>query len=98
MENGIRQSMKTSARNEWGLLPGRVGVALELRTVRTRTHKLTIDLIPGAGELYDLQSDPDEMKNLFDMHEAAEIQAILYGYVTSRPQDILPDQTPVGTA
>ena len=86
------------ARNEWGLLPGRVGVALELRTVRTRTHKLTVDLISGAGELYDLQSDPDEMKNLFDMHEAAEIQAILYGYVTSRPQDILPDQTPVGTA
>ena len=86
------------ARNEWGLLPGRVGVALELRTVRTRTHKLTVDLISGAGELYDLQSDPGEMKNLFDMDEAAEIQAILQGYVESRPQDMLPDQTPVGTA
>jgi len=55
------------ARNEWGLLPGRVGVALELRTVRTRTHKLTVDLN-------------------------------FQGYVASRPQDMLPDQTPVGTA
>ena len=86
------------ARNEWGLLPGRVGVALELRTVRTRTHKLTVDLISGAGELYDLEADPDEMTNLFDMDEAAEIQATLASYVASRPQDMLPDQTPVGTA
>jgi len=69
------------ARNEWGLLPGRVGVALELRTVRTRTHKLTVDLNSGAGELYDLQADPG-----------------VQGYVASRPQDMLPDQTPVGTA
>lgn len=86
------------ARNEWGLLPGRVGVALELRTVRTRTHKLTMDLISGAGEMYDLEADPDEMVNLFDAPEAAEIRSRLMGYVESRPNDILPDQTPVGTA
>ncbi|MEL7099417.1 MAG: sulfatase-like hydrolase/transferase, partial [Pseudomonadota bacterium] len=42
------------AMNEWQLLPTRAGVALSLRTVRTRTHKLTVDLISGAGELYDL--------------------------------------------
>jgi len=33
------------ALNEWGLLPGRVGVALRLRTVRSKTHKMTVDLI-----------------------------------------------------
>ena len=89
---------RSFARNEWGLLPGRVGVALELRTVRTRTHKLTVDLISGAGELYDLEADPDEMTNLFDMPQTLEIQATLLGYIASRPQDMLPDQTPVGTA
>ncbi|MDP5359662.1 MAG: DUF4976 domain-containing protein, partial [Paracoccaceae bacterium] len=69
-----------------------------LRTVRTRTHKLTMDLNSGAGEMYDLQSDPDEMVNLFDAPEAADMQAKLAEYIASRPQDMLPDQTPVGTA
>lgn len=86
------------ARNEWGLLPGRVGVALELRTVRTRTHKLTLDLISGAGEMYDLEKDPGERVNLFGAPEAAEVQAVLKGYIDSRPSDVLPDQVPVGTA
>lgn len=86
------------ALNEWGLLPGRVGVALELRTVRTRTHKLTLDLNSGAGEMYDLEADPDEMVNLFDAPEAQGIRATLEGYIAGRPQDTVPDRVPVGTA
>ena len=39
---------------------------LSLRTVRTKTHKLTVDLRSGAGELYDLASDPEEVRNLLD--------------------------------
>ncbi|MEC8204989.1 MAG: sulfatase-like hydrolase/transferase, partial [Pseudomonadota bacterium] len=39
------------ARNEWDLLPTRAGVQLSLRTVRTRTAKMTKDLISGAGEM-----------------------------------------------
>jgi len=35
--------------NEWELLPTRTGVALSLRTVRTRTHKLTVALKSGQG-------------------------------------------------
>ena len=86
------------ARNEWGLLPGRVGVGLELRTVRTKTHKLTIDLNSGAGELYDLENDPHELTNIFDDEAAAAIRTELEGYVASRPDDMLPHQQPVGTA
>ena len=39
---------------------------LQLRTVRTKTHKCTFDLDSGAGELYDLMNDPEEMVNRFD--------------------------------
>ena len=86
------------ALNEWGLLPGRVGVALELRTVRTKTHKMTVDLISGAGELYDLTVDPEEMTNLFDDPRAAQVRTLLERYLQTRPNDLLPDQVPVGTA
>lgn len=86
------------ALNEWGLLPGRVGVALELRTVRTHTHKMTIDLNSGAGELYDLVTDPFEKTNLFDAPEAAAIRKQLEAHIATRPDDQRPDGTPVGTA
>ena len=86
------------AMNEWELLPARTGVALSLRTVRTRTHKLTVDLKSGAGELYDLVSDPDEVTNLFDAPEAAEVRRELEGMIAARPDDMLPIQTQIGTA
>ena len=86
------------ALNEWGLLPGRVGVALELRTVRTRTHKMTIDLNSGAGELYDLVNDPYEQTNLFDTPQLAVLQAELLSFINTRPDDMQPDAVPVGTA
>lgn len=86
------------ALNEWGLLPGRVGVALELRTVRTHTHKMTVDLLSGAGELYDLAADPHETRNLFDDPAAAALRAELEGYMATRPNDMRPHGTPVGTA
>jgi arylsulfatase A-like enzyme len=86
------------ALNEWGLLPGRVGVALELRTVRTRTHKMTIDLNSGAGELYDLAQDPHEQINFFDDPSYADLQAELLSHINTRPDDMRPDAMPVGTA
>ena len=86
------------AYNEWELLPTRTGVALSLRTVRTRTHKLTMDLQSGAGELYDLENDPHELENLFDATHAATIRAELEAMIVSRPDDALPLQTQVGMA
>ncbi|MEP2952625.1 MAG: sulfatase-like hydrolase/transferase [Sulfitobacter sp.] len=81
---------------EWELLPNRVGVALSLRTVRTRDAKLTMDLRSGAGEMYDLAADPSEITNLFDDPRRASLQDELMGYLQSRPNDIGPNRTPVG--
>lgn len=91
-------STRDFAMNEWELLPTRAGVALSLRTVRTKTHKLTVDLQSGAGELYDLGADPDEMDNLFDVESAAEVQAKLMEHIHSRPDDMRPNSVQVGIA
>jgi hypothetical protein len=47
---------------------------LQLRTVRTRTHKCTFDLGSGAGELYDLVNDPAEMDNRYNDPGCAKVQ------------------------
>ena len=86
------------ALNEWELLPTRTGVGLNLRTVRTRTEKLTIDLISEAGELYDLERDPGECVNLFDEPEASGLRRRLESYLAMRPNDVGPQQTQVGMA
>jgi len=86
------------ALNEWELLPTRAGVALSLRTVRTRTHKMTIDLNSGAGELYDLTKDPHELNNLFDDDASQEIRKTLEAAIASRPDDAGPIHAQVGLA
>lgn len=53
------------AYNEWDLRPGRVGLALDLRTVRTKRHRMTIEVNSAAGELYDLHDDPHELHNRY---------------------------------
>ena len=84
--------------NEWELLPTRAGVALSLRTVRTKTHKLTVDYLSGAGEMYDLLSDPHEMRNIFDHPGAAAERKRLEDMLATRPDDMRPNQTQVGMA
>ncbi|MDA7425322.1 sulfatase-like hydrolase/transferase [Thalassococcus lentus] len=91
-------AVRDFALNEWELMPTRTGVGLSLRTVRTKTHKLTIDLQSGAGELYDMAADPDETVNLFDDPEHADLRARLIGYIESRPDDAGPIRTQVGMA
>ena len=86
------------AMNEWDLLPGRTGVRLSLRTVRSKTAKLTVDLISGAGEMYDLAQDPGEIRNVFDDPDYTQLQAILTEYLHQRPDDIGPEGVSVGAA
>jgi len=85
-------------RNEWGLLPTRTGVELSLQTVRTRSMKLTKDMISGAGEMYDLATDPHEMTNLFDDPAHAKARSELESMIDQRPDDMLPLRTQVGMA
>lgn len=84
---------------EWDLDATRCGVALRLRTVRTRTHKLTLDLESGAGELYDLANDPDEMVNRFNDPAYAGIRRGLEEMIASQPGDYMePPPKRVGMA
>ena len=63
--------------------------------MRTKTHKLTVDLRSGAGELYDLANDPHEMDNLF---ETSSRRSELMDMIRSRPDDIVPRLPQVGMA
>ncbi|MBS7807284.1 sulfatase-like hydrolase/transferase [Variovorax sp. PCZ-1] len=87
------------AYNEWRLGPSRCGVALDLRTVRTQTAKLTVELGSGAGEMYDLNDDPYECINRFEDPNHRGLRDELMQRLMSRPNDIrTPSLEPVGPA
>ena len=87
------------AYSEWDLNPSRCGVELQLRTVRTKSHKLTLELVSGAGELYDLVNDPYEMDNRFEDPALGNVQRDLALMIRSRPDDAIePPLAPVGMA
>jgi arylsulfatase A-like enzyme len=73
--------------SEWDLRASRCGVDLWLRTVRTKNHKLTFESNSGAGELYDLVTDPKEMDNRFGDPGVANAQRELMDMIASRPDD-----------
>jgi arylsulfatase A-like enzyme len=90
---------RDAAYSEWHVHASRCGVPLQLRTVRTRTHKCTFELGSGAGELYDLRNDPNEMDNLFDDPGRAKIRKELHDMMLARPGRIREDLAePVGMA
>jgi arylsulfatase A-like enzyme len=87
------------ALSEWDLTASRCGVPLRLRTVRTRRHKLTLELDSGAGELYDLGDDPWELDNRFDDPARAAARKELTEMIASRPDDAPREKrAPVGMA
>jgi arylsulfatase A-like enzyme len=87
------------ALTEWRLGPQRCGVALDLRGVRTRNAKLTLELGSGAGELYDLRNDPNECVNRFDDPACRGLRDELTQRLMARPSDMRnPMPTPVGPA
>ena len=86
------------ALSEWDLRPSRSGVELQLRTVRTQGQKLTLDLISGAGEMYDLLEDPYEMDNRFGDPALAAMQKELTDMIASRPDDAVAPLPQIGMA
>lgn len=94
-----KSETRDAAYSEWYVHPSRCGVALQLRTVRTKTHKCTFELGSGAGELYDLYNDPGEMDNLFNDPGRAKIQKELHDMMRARPGKIRDDLAePIGMA
>lgn len=88
--NSIRPLIEADATrdvayNEWDVNADRCGVPLRLRTVHTKSAKLTVELDSGAGELYDLVNDPDEMQNLFDDPGYRRLRSELMDMVRARP-------------
>ena len=76
---------RTAAWSEWHVHPSRCGVGLQLRTVRTKAHKATFELISSAGELYDLVNDPAETTNRFDDPAYAAVRKELHDLMRERP-------------
>ena len=94
-----RRHSRDVAYSEWHVHPSRCGVGLKLRTVRTKTHKCTFELESGAGELYDLVNDPEEMHNRFDDPDCMPIRRELTDMMRARPGKVLEHlPEPVGMA
>ena len=94
-----RGETRDAAYSEWHVHPSRCGIAVKLRTVRTKTHKCTFELDSGAGELYDLVNDPEEMVNRFDDPAYLGHRKQLHELMLLRPgavMDRLPE--PIGMA
>jgi len=100
LESGKKaEGMRTAAYSEWNMDASRCGVEVEIRTVRTAQAKLTIETESGAGEMYDLSTDPLEMDNVFEDPKYASLRSDLEKKLNDRPGPVLdtfPD--PIGMA
>jgi len=83
---GSPLASRNAAYSEWHLDDKRCGVALKLQTVRTRDAKMTVELNSGAGELYDLSDDPQEMVNRFDDPASRALRDTMVELLEGRPQ------------
>lgn len=71
---------------------------MQLRTIRTRLHKLTMDLFSSAGELYDLQEIRARWDYRFNDAALATTQRELKDMIASRPMDACAPLPHVGMA
>ena len=87
------------AHSEWKVNASRCGVELELHTVRTKEAKLTIEKNSGAGEMYNLIDDPNEMNNLYEDNSNSHLKKELTDMISERPGEKLEKfDEPVGMA
>ena len=54
-----------------------------------------VEVRGGAGEMYDLREDPDEMRNLFDDPAAAGMRKEAEEMIRSRPGGVLKERLPI---
>ena len=91
--------LRECAWSEWKVHPARLGVALELRAVRTARHSYTLELGSGDGELYDLQEDPQQLINRFEDPAWSAVRAQMQALLMARPGSVrLELDEPVGIA
>jgi arylsulfatase A-like enzyme len=83
------------AYSEWYVSESRCGVPLELHTVRAKDWKCTIERVSGAGEMYDLRNDPDEMRNVYDDPAYAAMRRDAQALIEDRPGGVLPTRLPI---
>ena len=90
---------RACAWSEWYVHPSRLGVALQLRTVRTERYSYTYEMSSAVGELYDLEADPEQMFNLCNDPAHTAIQQEMHQLLMSRPGTVLEKfNEPVGMA
>lgn len=77
------------ALGEYEVDTSRSGADLDLRTVRSRRHRMSVDLLSGVGELHDLQEEPGEMRNIFEEPSARVARRELMDFIRSRPEVVL---------
>lgn len=87
-----RPETRDYAYSEWDMATFDGTPDWRLRTVRTQEHKLTLELNSGAGELYDLREDPDEMDNLFEDAGYRGLRRCLEDAIAARPDDALAER------
>ena len=56
----------------------------QLTMLRTRSHKIVVDHAHDDGELYDLEADPDEIRNLWRNPDALPLKADLLTRLSHR--------------
>jgi arylsulfatase A-like enzyme len=79
--------------------PARLGVALELRAIRTANYSYTYEFGSGSGELYDLRQDPEQMINHFEDLAWRDVRDEMHELLLNRPGVIRSDLAePVGIA
>ena len=71
--------------SEWRVGAARFGTEIDLRTVRTDSMKLSVEMNSGDGEMYDMASDPGEMNNVFTDPSYRESRRRLEELLENRP-------------